>query len=77
MDRRIKFIDRNKWYHIESLKKHFKKEGAKGIQYDINEKPYEVILFRSGFCTTTFVVHPKTKRLKYLTIEALKELGYT
>lgn len=75
MDRRIKFIDHTKWYHIESLKKYYKNEGKSLIRQDLQGKLYNIVKFRSGWSFIIFVVNPKNKRLKYLTADALNEIG--
>ena len=77
MNRKIKQIDYNKWYHLESLKKYF--AGYKmrtGIQKDDNDKEFTFVTFEFLWGKYKFITHPKTKRLKHISPEAFTEVGF-
>ena len=77
MNRKIKQIDINKWYHLESLKKHFVNCKMKTVvKRDDNNKEFTFVTFRSLFTEFAFITHPKTKRLKQISPEAFTEVGF-
>lgn len=77
MKRELKIVDENKWYHIETLKKHFS-DSVMEIQKQANEKGMVLnfISFRKGWFSRMFVEHPKHKRLRWLSKHALREIGF-
>lgn len=77
MNRKIKHIDPNKWYHLESLKKHFVNCKMKTVvKRDNTNKEFTFVKFGYLFEEFAFITHPKTKRLKHISPEAFTEVGF-
>lgn len=77
MNRKIKQIDYNKWYHLESLKKHFVNcKMRTDVQKDDNDKEFVFVTFEFLWTKYTFITHPKTKRLKHISSDAFTEIGF-
>ena len=77
MNRKIKQIDPNKWYHLESLKKYFSDcKMQTDVQRNDNDKEFTFVKFGYLFEEFAFITHPKTKRLKYITRAAYEEVGF-
>lgn len=77
MNRKINVIDSTKWYHLETLKKYFIGHSIiKRTDTDINGKEFTFIQFKKLWGNHIFIVHPKTKRLRKNTYDALVEAGF-
>ena len=77
MNRKIKQIDHNKWYHLESLKKYFVNYKMQtNIQRGNNDKEFTFVTFKRLWNEYIFITHPKTKRLKYITPAVYTEVGF-
>ena len=77
MNRKIKQIDLNKWYHLESLKKYFVNFKMKTVvKRDNTNKEFTFVKFGYLFEEFAFITHPKTKRLKRVTPAAFAEVGF-
>ena len=77
MNRKIKQIDLNKWYHLESLKKYFVNFKMKTVvKRDNTNKEFTFVTFEFLWIKYTFITHPKTKRLKQVSPEAFTEVGF-
>ena len=77
MNRKIKQIDPNKWYHLESLKKYFSDcKMQTDVRRNDNNKEFTFVTFKCLWLNYVFITHPKTKRLKRITPAALAEIGF-
>lgn len=77
MNRKIKHIDPNKWYHLESLKKHFiNYKMQTDVQRNDNDKEFTFVTFKHFWRDYVFITHPKTKRLKLATPATFTEVGF-
>ena len=77
MNRKIKQIDINKWYHLESLKKHFVNCKMKTVvKRDNTNKEFTFVKFGYLFEEFAFITHPKTKRLRSITHATYEEVGF-
>lgn len=77
MNRKIKQIDINKWYHLESLKKYFVDCKMKTVvQRDNNNNEFTFVIFERLFGEYIFITHPKTKRLRSITHATYEEVGF-
>ena len=78
MNRKIKQIDLNKWYHLESLKEYFSNcKMQTDVRRNDNNKEFTFVTFKYLFSEFAFITHPKTKRLKYITPDVYTEVGFS
>lgn len=74
MNRTIKTIDVKKWYHRETLLKHFQGWAKDDFQMrDLDNKVFNMLKF--GYIPP-FIQNPKNKRYKRFSEEARKELDF-
>lgn len=77
MNRTLKYIDVQKWYHLETLKKFYAgKQMRVESCKDNNNKEFTFINFKILWGEARFIMHPKTKRLKYITPAVYTEVGF-
>ena len=77
MNRTLKRIDEQKWYHLETLKKYYVGRQMQTISHrDNNGKEFTFVNFKRLWNDALFIVHPKTKRLRWATLDAHREVGF-
>lgn len=77
MKRTLELLSASKWYHYKTLEKCFKDSVIeKYSQKDRANVDFEFVIFKRMWNTTHFIVHPKTKRLKYVSDESIREAGF-
>ena len=77
MKRILKTIDHRKWYHLETLKKFYNNYKIECIeQNDAEGKQFTFVIFKYLWREHAYMMHPKTKRIKFLTNEVYNEVNY-
>lgn len=78
MNRTLKYIDVQKWYHLETLKKFYAGTQMRVLSHkDNNNKEFTFINFKILWGETRFIMHPKTKRFRLVSKDAYKEIGFS
>lgn len=77
MNRTLKHIEVQKWYHLETLKKFYADWQMQLIpQIDNNNNEFTFVSFKHLWKDSCFIMHPKTKRLRLVTLDAYREVGF-
>lgn len=78
MNRTLTQIDEQKWYHLETLKKYYvdRQIHFESHRNNNNDEEFTFVRFKRAWRDILFVMHPKTKRFKCATLEALREVGF-
>lgn len=77
MNRTLKYIDVQKWYHLETLKKFYAgKQMRVESCKDNNNKEFTFINFKILWGEARFIMHPKTKRFRLANIDTYREIDF-